>query len=137
MKIAIASDDGKFISSHFGRAEGFVIFEIQDRQVKFSEFRPNSFTGNALGMEGLQGGDKHKIIIEALKDCDVVISKGMGRRLYEDLKEAGINAIITEEDSVEKALELYMEGILTNHPDKGCHHKEDKECRREKKGCRN
>jgi len=34
MKIAIASDDGKTISSHFGRTKGFVIFEVEDKEIK-------------------------------------------------------------------------------------------------------
>lgn len=136
MKIAIASDDGKFISPHFGRTEGFVIFEVQGEEVKSSEFRPNSFTGHAPGMKDLPRADKHKTIIEALKDCDVVISRGMGRRLYTELKEAGINAIITDEDSVERALELYIKGMLKDYPDRGCQNKEDKGCGHKDKDCR-
>ena len=34
MKLAIASDDGKIISSHFGRTRGFVIFEIEGKEMK-------------------------------------------------------------------------------------------------------
>jgi len=38
MKIAIASDDGKTISSHFGRTRGFVIFEIEGKEIKKKEY---------------------------------------------------------------------------------------------------
>ncbi len=136
MKIAIASDDGKTISPHFGKTEGFVIFEVFGQEIKKSEYRQNSFTEHALGMEGLHRADKHKRIIEALRDCDVVISKGMGRRLYLDLKESGISPIITDMEDVEKALELYLKGILTDNPDKACHHKERKECGERKRECK-
>ncbi len=135
MKIAIASDDGKTISPHFGRTEGFVIFEVHGQEVKSFEYRQNSFTGHALGIQGQHGADRHKTIIEALKDCDVVISRGMGRRLYEDLRYAGIKAIITDEEDVDRAMELYMKNMLTDNPEKSCKHKEERECVPEDKDC--
>ena len=52
MKIAIASDDRKTISAHFGRTLGFVVFEIEGKEKKAQEYRPNTFTGHALGLEG-------------------------------------------------------------------------------------
>jgi predicted Fe-Mo cluster-binding NifX family protein len=128
MKIAIASDDGKTISPHFGKAEGFVIFEVHGQEVRSSGYRQNSFTGHALGIESHHREDRHKTIIEALRDCDVVISRGMGRRLYEDLKNAGINPLITDEDSVDKAIEMYMKGMLADNPEKSCKHKEERGC---------
>ena len=41
MKIAIASDDKKIISHHFGRALGFMIFELNDEKVMNREYREN------------------------------------------------------------------------------------------------
>lgn len=61
-----------------------------------------------------------------LRDCDAVISRGMGRRLYEDLKSAGIEVIITDEEKVERAMELYMKGMLIDNPEKSCKHKEER-----------
>lgn len=52
MKIAIPSDDGKIISSHFGRTKGFVIFEVEGKEIKSREYRLNIFTGHARGLEG-------------------------------------------------------------------------------------
>ncbi len=50
MKIAIASNDGKRISAHFGRSKGFVIFEIENGEIKNREYIPNTFTGHARGI---------------------------------------------------------------------------------------
>lgn len=50
MKIAVASDDGKIISSHFGRTRGFVIFDVEGKEIKSREYLPNTFTGHARGM---------------------------------------------------------------------------------------
>jgi predicted Fe-Mo cluster-binding NifX family protein len=117
MKIAVASNDGKKISAHFGRTKGFVIFEIENGEIKSREYRLNTFTGHARGFSH-DDPEHHKYthpaIIEALKDCKVVISHGMGRRLYDDLTSAGIDVYVTDETDVDKAIELYLKGELTN-----------------------
>lgn len=124
MKIAIASAEGKTISSHFGKTKGFVIFEVEDKQVKSQEYRPNTFTGHAMGLEGLGHEiDRHAPILKALSDCKVVISHGMGPRIYEDLKKVGIEVFITEQTDVQKALDLYLKGELVDKPELGCSHK--------------
>ncbi|HEX7319275.1 MAG TPA: NifB/NifX family molybdenum-iron cluster-binding protein [bacterium] len=125
MKIAIASDDGKTISSHFGRTRGFVIFEIEGMEIKKQEYRDNTFTGHARGLEGSNHSfDRHAPILEALSDCGVVISHGMGRRIYDDLSNAKIEAFITEIEDVENALKLFLNGNLVNRPELGCSHNE-------------
>lgn len=125
MKIAIASDDGKTISSHFGRTKGFVVFEIEDKEIKNQEYRPNTYTGHARGLEGNHNADHHGPILNALSDCKVVISNGMGRRIYNDLKGIGIEVFITDETDVKKAIDLYLRGELINRPEMGCSHKHE------------
>ena len=126
MKIAIASDDKKTISSHFGRTLGFVIFEVEDKNIKSQEYRPNTFTGHARGLEG-SGHEinRHTPILNALSDCKVVISHGMGRRIYDDLKGIGIEVFVTEETDVKKALDLYLRDELIDKPEIGCPHKHE------------
>ncbi len=123
MKIAIASDDKRSIASHFGRTRGFVIYQIVDGKIKGREYRPNTFTGHARGLEGAgHSVDRHGPILNALSDCKVVISHGMGRRIYDDLKSANIEAFITSETDVEKAVELYLKDKLIDRPELGCEH---------------
>ncbi len=38
-KVAVASSDGKFVNQHFGMAQQFLIFEIDDDEYKFMELR--------------------------------------------------------------------------------------------------
>lgn len=126
MKIAIASDDGKTISSHFGKTKGFVIFEVEGKKVKNEEYRPNTLTGHAKGLEGMTHQiDKHVSILNALKDCKTVISGGMGKRIYSELKKAGMEVFVTEETDVKNALELYLKGELIDRPELGCPHKHE------------
>jgi predicted Fe-Mo cluster-binding NifX family protein len=123
MKIAIVSDDEKTIASHFGQAQGFLVFEVDAGEVKHREYRLNTFTGHARGLEGADcGADRHGPIIAALKDCATVISHGMGRRIYDDLRQAGIEAIITDETDAEQALQLFIKGGLKDRPELSCQH---------------
>lgn len=117
MKIAIASDDGITVCSHFGRAKGFVIAEIENGQLKSKDYLPNTFTGHAMGMhhdEQTHHYGSHANIIRALSDCKAVISHGMGKRLYDDLTQAGKEVYVTDEVEVDKAIELYLNGRLKN-----------------------
>ena len=126
MKIAIASDDGKTISSHFGQTKGFVVFQVEGKEVKNREYRPNIFTGHARGVEGAGHGiDRHGPILAALRDCKAVVSHGMGRRIYNDLTQAGIEVYVTDQTDVERALDLYLSGELIDRPELGCEHKHE------------
>lgn len=115
MKIAIASDDGKSISPHFGRTKGFVFVEVDGKQIKGLEYRLNTFTGHVRGLEhaGHQV-DRHGPILEALQECSAVISHGMGWRIHEDLRNKGIKAFVTEVEDIQKAIELFLEGKLVD-----------------------
>ena len=131
MKIAIPSDEGTHLSQHFGRALGFKIFEVADGQIVNQEFRPNNFTGHALGQheQHRQHGNghgehahSHNRILDALKDCEVVIAGGMGHRLFEDLTAAGKKIYITTQHEIQKAVELFIGDNLTSDKDACSHH---------------
>jgi predicted Fe-Mo cluster-binding NifX family protein len=77
MKLAIVSDDRINISEHFGRASGFMVFEIQNNAIVHQEYREN--IGKSSGE--CQSCD-HDVMIKNIKDCNVVISYGMGQRIY-------------------------------------------------------
>ncbi|MCG3156394.1 MAG: hypothetical protein DKINENOH_03018 [bacterium] len=127
MKIAVATEDGKTISAHFGRSPFFAIYEIADSKVINKEMRRNTFTGHFRG-GGAHGdgrhdhskGDEHahQTVAEGLQDCQTVISHGMGRRAWEDLRSRGIEMIVTDETEVERALNLYLAGELKDRTEK-------------------
>ena len=126
MKIAIASDDGKTIASHFGRTRGFVIVEAEDGKITSSEYRPNTFTGHVKGVEGeSHADDRRGPILSALSDCQVVVARGMGQRIYDHLAAANIEVFVTSEVEVENAAEQYLLGTLVDNPDQACDHSID------------
>jgi len=113
MKIAIASDDQIHIAAHFGRVKGFVIAEIEQNQVIKKEYRQN--IGKHTGECGSCDHDK---MIENIKDCAVVISYGMGHRIFNDLSHNDIEAVVTDVETVEKAIEQFMQKTLQHNPEK-------------------
>jgi predicted Fe-Mo cluster-binding NifX family protein len=122
-KIAVASDDGLHIAGHLGRVRGFLIFEIEGPDIINSSYRKNDFTGHARGLSGAgHDVDRHGPVLAALRDCELVISHGMGRRIIADLERAGIKAFIVSETIAQKAVQLYLEGGLENQPHLGCDH---------------
>jgi predicted Fe-Mo cluster-binding NifX family protein len=125
MKLAVVSDDGRTIAAHFGRAKGFIIYNIENNAVLGSEYKINNFTGHALGMaDAGEANHHHGAILSALSDCNAVISGGMGPRIYQDLRNAGIEALLTSEGDAEGAVRLYLQGRLVNQTDLQCkHHK--------------
>jgi predicted Fe-Mo cluster-binding NifX family protein len=113
MKIAIASDDEIHIADHFGRALGFVIFEIENDIILNKEYRKNvgKHTGEC-------GSCDHDMMIDNIKDCDVVISYGMGRRIFADLSKNNLQAFVTDVDTVDEALKRFINNELKNRLDK-------------------
>ncbi len=123
MRIAVASDDGKTVALHFGKTRGFLVFEVDGGEIRSREYILNTFTGHARGMRGVdQSADRHGPILSALSGCEAVISLGMGKSLYEDLRSAGIIAYVVNETDADAALSLYLRNALTDHPEKGCDH---------------
>jgi len=113
MKVAVASDDRILISEHFGRALGFEVFTINDGEIIGQERRENIGRSN-----GECGSCDHNIMIENIKDCDIVICYGMGKRIYSDLTKNDIQAFITEEKTVNSAINKFINNELKNRLDK-------------------
>jgi len=132
MKIAIPSEEGTYLSQHFGRTLGFTIFEIANGQIINQEFRLNDFTGHSLGQHeqhqhhGPEHDDhaqhSHSRILNALNDCEIVIAGGMGRRLVDDLTEAGKQIFITSEPETRKAVEMFLADKLISDKEACSHH---------------
>jgi predicted Fe-Mo cluster-binding NifX family protein len=128
MKIAIVTDDFKTISAHFGRAMHYTVFTIENGQVSARESRDKAghhqFAEHSLhSHHGLHGTDpasedRHAAMMTTIADCQVLLACGMGAGAYNALKQRGINPIITDMHEIQAAVEAYLAGSLTDHPER-------------------
>ena len=136
MKIAIACVDEQTISPHFGRAETYLVYSVDNgmvvnrevlakqghRQLFSEETGQHSHTGYGQGRQGSGFGRKakckHEQMMENIKDCDVLLARGMGRGAYQDLLDQGIRPIITDIEDVESALQAVLTDTIIDHTEK-------------------
>jgi len=125
MKIAVVTDDEKTISAHFGRAQYYVVLEIENGMIVSQETRPkanhNQFAdhheslheepGYAHGM-GLGAQHRHSQMMESIQDCKVLLARGIGQGAYAGLKSNGIQPILTDIQEIQEAVNAYLAGTL-------------------------
>lgn len=135
MKIAAATDDGTRLSAHFGRASAYLVVTAEGDHIVDENLRekpahhgrhkhgephdhgPGRGHGAATG-----GGDgraaRHTAMVEPIRDCQVVLARGMGRGAHDALREAGIEPLLVREDLVADAVRAYLDGTLVTHPER-------------------
>ena len=129
MKIAAITEDGTTISQHFGRAPLYVVVTVEDGKVTnketrdkaghhtFAAHQSDTAPGERHGYDaGAQ--TRHASMAETIADCQVLIAGGMGWGAYESMKNYNIEPVVTDIDSIDEAVKLYIEGELTNLMDR-------------------
>lgn len=119
IKIAFATDDLVTISAHLGRAQKFLVYTIQDGHVTSKEERikPAHDHSHHEGHDH-NDGHFHNNMVDAVKDCQVVIARGMGRPAFDSVERAGLQAIVTGITTIEEALQAYRDGSLLHFPNR-------------------
>ena len=124
MKIAVASEDGVAISSHFGRSACFIVYNVEGSQIAGKEIRDNTYTAHAQGEcdgEHHDHSHSHQSIVDALHDCDAVLCYGMGWRAAEELAANGIKPVILgQECAPDEAASLFLDGKLDGNQGQFC-----------------
>jgi len=120
MKVAIASSDGVSISQHFGRSAAWLVFDIENGEVKGKEIRTNNHNYHAAsgGEEHAHGhsphAQGHTLFISALHDCQAIGCGGMGKRAADDFRRQGIEPFVVDPRmSPEEAVRAYLAGDET------------------------
>ncbi len=99
MKIAIASSNGIDVDLHLGKGNSLYIYEYDDEGPSFVEHREID-----IDVEDKHQGSK---VIQACKDCDVIISAQYGFKSKIKANELNIK-LVTDEGSVDEALKNYI-----------------------------
>jgi predicted Fe-Mo cluster-binding NifX family protein len=135
VKIAVATDDGKTISRHFGRARMYAVLTVRGGAVTSREirtksaphWRDNDHAGATLPTgghgESAHGTDpesaaKHTGMFAAIRDCECVIAGGMGRGAYDHAVEAGLRPFVTSVEDIDLVAVLCAGGRLADESER-------------------
>ena len=131
MKIAVVTDDGNTISQHFGRASMYAVYTVEDGKIiqlelrdklghrQFSQeeqSRNHQHQDDSRGHGyGKHAEDKHRRMFANLKDCGVVLARGMGRGAYQGMQQANLTPIVTDIVDVEAAVLSVIDETIVDH----------------------
>ncbi|MCA9882838.1 MAG: NifB/NifX family molybdenum-iron cluster-binding protein [Anaerolineae bacterium] len=139
MKIAAVTDDGTTISRHFGQAHYYVILTLEDEQVVARQQveKPAHHHGHGHQHDHQPGqvhlhdehdhGDhehgpdqavRHADMFAPLQECDILLTRGMGRGAHIGLLQIGVQPIITEIATIDEAVAAVIDGSIIDHPEK-------------------
>lgn len=131
MKIAVVTDDQTTISRHFGRAQFYLVFTVENGQIVLQDLR------SKLGHEqfqheehhhdeehhhahghgyGQHSQDKHSRMMANLGDCQVLLAGGMGMGARDSLQRMGITPVLTDLADIQTAVQAYIDGRLVDQP---------------------
>ncbi|HHT67252.1 MAG TPA: dinitrogenase iron-molybdenum cofactor [Erysipelotrichaceae bacterium] len=115
MKIAIACE-GKNITEHFGHCSNFLIFDVEDQEIKNEISLPNpghkpGFLPNFLADKGV----------------NVIISGGMGGGAVSIFNERNVEVILGASGDAKNAVKDYIDGKLKS-TGSVCHQHHHDEC---------
>ncbi len=141
MKIAAVTNDGRSISAHFGRATGYLVLTVENGVVVEREMRDKTACNHShhghdhghdhdhdhdhstpdqainLTVPGTaQPVDNHSHATTIIADCDIVLSRGMGRGMHNNLQRVGVRAVLTDIVLIDEAVQAFIAGNLEEHP---------------------
>lgn len=105
MKVAVASQNGRVVHQHFGRATQFLIYEIEGTEYRLVEARKNQPPCGTASEDGesSHAEDPMQKAIELLGDCRAVVVAQVGPGAVEKLSKRGIHAFVIP-DFIDSAL---------------------------------
>ena len=121
--IAIATDDGTSISSHFGRAQFYEILTFVNGEVTKRERREKA-GHHSFPQEGSEHGHhsgqehqhRHHAMSSSITDCQVVVVRGMGEGAVEHLRQANLIPVLTGLHTIDEVIQAVAVDSLDNDP---------------------
>ena len=99
MKIAFATEDGKTVSSHFGKAPYYTVVEVSEGKVLAQEMRAKAYHGNHQ-----EYGHDHADMFTCIADCQVLVVGGMGAPAHEAALAHGLQVVPTDPRDISAAI---------------------------------
>lgn len=134
MRIAFPTDDGKTINRHFGRASRYAVVIIDNGAAGNREMRNKAahHHGNGHNQHGHvdhgyvdhghddhghdDHGHDHGAMFAPIADCQVLIAGNMGTPAYAAAQSTGLEVILTNEPTIDGALDAWLAGTLGHRP---------------------
>ena len=96
-KVAVGSSDGETVDTHFGHAESFIVFEVDEETGSFEESEIRNVTAGCAGGEcGAEGKVSEEAPLEAvaasLSDVDYVLVARIGPHAVRALAKHNVTA---------------------------------------------
>jgi predicted Fe-Mo cluster-binding NifX family protein len=117
MKVAVASEDGRSVSRHFGRAPFYVVLTIDDGAILDRAVRSKAGHDTFAGAEP-SPDDKHRRMAGPIADCEALIVGGMGDGAVRSMLAMGIQPVLTDESDVDQAGLRFARGDLPSLTDR-------------------
>ena len=129
INIAAVTDDGTTISQHFGKAKFYEVLFVENGKVVKRERREKLGHNNFAQEEhhhhsSEQHGqdqhshNKHVSMAEAIKDCQILLSRGMGNGAYQSLLQLNIKPVVTDIKNIDDAVQAVINGSIIDHTEK-------------------
>jgi len=105
--ISVASDDlSGLVNSTFGRCQGFIIAEVEGKEIKSHSFETNP----AMNSPGGAGIAAAQFVVSS--KAEAIISGNLGPNAFNVLKQAGIKFYSANGLSINEAITKLAEGTL-------------------------
>jgi predicted Fe-Mo cluster-binding NifX family protein len=115
-KIAVVTENGRQISSHFGMAPAYRVYTIEDGKVVAEEERAKPYhTHHPDHNSGQAQHGLHEDMFAPIGDCQVLICGGMGTPAYQKALAAGLEVVLTGGE-MRAAVEAYLLGQVNSDP---------------------
>jgi predicted Fe-Mo cluster-binding NifX family protein len=133
MKIAAVTDDGTTISEHFGRSRYYAVLSVEDQRVVVRDMieralpdlpdgerhRPRPRRGLSGQVDchgtGAAAAAWHDQMVQPIRDCQVLLTRGLSWSARVCLLDAGIRPIITDIASIDGAVLACLDGTIVDH----------------------
>lgn len=121
--IAVATDDGETVSSHFGRAQYYEVLNFSNGKVTKRERREKAGHHSFAPIEGGEGHhnsdaheQRHQTMVSPIRDCQAVVVRGMGQGAVEHLRQANLLPILTALHTIDDVIGAVASGTLSSEP---------------------
>lgn len=129
INIAAVTDDGTTISQHFGRAKFYEVLFVENSKVvkrerreklghnNFSQEEHHHHSGEQHGQDQ-HSHNKHVSMAEAIKECQILLARGMGNGAYQSMIQLNIKPVVTDIKNIDDAVQAVINGSIIDHTEK-------------------